>query len=119
MKNTINVSNDDIKVSTNKINYIHPERNKNDIITKDENAVSEQYIPRIKSDVLVSVFLKDSGAGKINVIKAVREITGLGLKDAKMIVDSAPALVVKDIELDEAEFIVAKLESNGAKVEIR
>ena len=65
------------------------------------------------------VELKSAGAKKINVIKVVREITGLGLKEAKALVDEAPSNVKEDIDKDEAEQIKAKLEEAGATVEFK
>lgn len=66
-----------------------------------------------------TVMLTDSGAKKIQVIKAVREITKLGLKEAKDVVDNLPSEVSKDIPKDEAEAIKAKLEAAGGKAEIK
>jgi large subunit ribosomal protein L7/L12 len=66
-----------------------------------------------------TVVLKDSGANKINVIKVVREITGLGLKEAKALVDEAPKPVKENIGKDEAEEIKKKLTEAGAGVELR
>ena len=66
-----------------------------------------------------TVILKDSGASKINVIKTVREITGLGLKEAKDLVDGAPKPVKENIGKDEAESIKKKLEEAGAGVELK
>ena len=66
-----------------------------------------------------SVILKDAGASKINVIKTVREITGLGLKEAKDLVDGAPKPVKENIGKDEAESIKKKLEEAGAGVELK
>src|SRR5216110_1968604 len=66
-----------------------------------------------------SVILKEAGASKINVIKTVREITGLGLKEAKDLVDSAPKPVKESIGKDEAESIKKKLEDAGASVEMK
>ena len=66
-----------------------------------------------------SVILVDSGAKKINVIKEVRAITGLGLKEAKAVVESAPKPVKEGVEKGEAEEIVKKLEAAGAKVELK
>ena len=63
--------------------------------------------------------LTSFGANKINVIKVVREITGLGLKEAKELVDGAPSTVKEGIEKAEAEEIKKKLEAAGAKVEIK
>ena len=65
------------------------------------------------------VVLVDAGAAKIGVIKVVRELTGLGLKEAKELVDGAPKSVKEAISKDEAESIKAKLEEAGAKVEIK
>jgi large subunit ribosomal protein L7/L12 len=65
------------------------------------------------------VVLADAGAKKINVIKVVRELTGLGLKEAKDLVDGAPKTVKENATKDEAAQIKAKLEAEGAKVEIK
>lgn len=65
------------------------------------------------------VFLADIGAKKINVIKAVRELTGLGLKDAKAVVDEAPGNVKEAIGKEEAEEMKEKLEEAGATVELK
>jgi len=67
----------------------------------------------------VSVIISSIGDKKIQVIKAVREITGLGLKEAKSLVDSAPKPVKEKIEKEEAEKIKAQLEEAGATVEIK
>lgn len=68
---------------------------------------------------VVSVILKGFGPNKIQVIKAVREITGLGLKEAKDLVDAAPKPVKEGIAPEEAEGIKAKLIEAGAEVEIK
>ncbi|MDN5325379.1 MAG: large subunit ribosomal protein [Moorella sp. (in: firmicutes)] len=65
------------------------------------------------------VILKDAGDKKINVIKVVREITALGLKEAKALVDEAPKPVKEKVSKEEAESIKAKLEEAGATVEIK
>ena len=65
-----------------------------------------------------TVTLKDIGANKINVIKAVREVTTLGLKEAKDLVESAPFAVKTDVAKDEAENVKKKLEEAGATVEV-
>ena len=65
------------------------------------------------------VILKSPGSGKIAVIKVVREITGLGLKEAKALVDEAPKPVKEGISEDEANAIKAKLEEAGAEIEIK
>ena len=66
-----------------------------------------------------TVVLTDVGANKINVIKAVREVTSLGLKEAKDLVDGAPKPVKEDVNKDEAATIKKKFEEAGAKVEIK
>jgi large subunit ribosomal protein L7/L12 len=66
-----------------------------------------------------SVVLTDVGANKINVIKAVREVTSLGLKEAKDLVDGAPKPVKEGVNKDEAASIKKKFEEAGAKVEIK
>ena len=65
------------------------------------------------------VILKETGANKIQVIKAVREATGLGLKEAKAVVDGAPAPVKEAVPAAEAEELKAKLEEAGATVELK
>jgi large subunit ribosomal protein L7/L12 len=65
------------------------------------------------------VILVEAGASKINVIKVVREITGLGLKDAKDLVDGAPKAVKEKASKTEADDIKKKLEDAGAKVEVK
>lgn len=67
----------------------------------------------------VSVILNEAGANKINVIKAVREVTPLGLKEAKDLVDGAPKPIKEGIGKEEAQQIKKKFEEAGAKVEIR
>jgi large subunit ribosomal protein L7/L12 len=66
-----------------------------------------------------SVVLLDAGANKIQVIKAVRELTSLGLKEAKDVVDGAPKPVKEGVSKDEANAAKAKLEEAGAKVEVK
>ena len=65
------------------------------------------------------VILKDAGASKLNVIKVVREITGLGLKDAKDLVDNCPKTLKEAVAKEEAEQIVAKLKEAGAEAEMK
>ena len=65
------------------------------------------------------VVLKDHGANKIGVIKVVREITGLGLKEAKELVDGAPKTVKEGVSKDEAEEMKKKIEEAGAVVELK
>jgi len=66
-----------------------------------------------------TVILKDAGAKKIQVIKVVREVTGLGLKEAKDMVDGAPQTVKAGVTKDEAAQMKAKLEEQGAVIEIK
>jgi len=65
------------------------------------------------------VILSNAGASKINVIKIVREITGLGLKEAKDLVDNAPKAIKEKVSKEEAEATKAKLEEAGAAVEVK
>lgn len=66
-----------------------------------------------------TVMLLEAGEKKVNVIKAVRELTGLGLKEAKAVVDGAPGVVKEDVSKDEADAAVKMLEDAGAKVELK
>ncbi|HEY8655987.1 MAG TPA: 50S ribosomal protein L7/L12 [Candidatus Limnocylindria bacterium] len=66
-----------------------------------------------------TVILKEAGASKINVIKTVREITGLGLKEAKDLVDGAPKPIKENVGKDEAEAVKKKLEDAGATTELK
>ena len=65
------------------------------------------------------VVLADAGASKLNVIKVVRGITGLGLKEAKALVDGAPGTIKEAVAKEEAEKMKAELEEAGAKVELK
>ena len=67
----------------------------------------------------VNVILASAGANKIPVLKLVREITGLGLKEAKDLVDGAPKAIKEGVKVEEANQIKAQLEEAGAKVEIK
>ena len=75
--------------------------------------------PAAEEKTEFDVLLKDAGGKKIQVIKVVREITGLGLKEAKDMVDGAPQTVKSGVSKDEAAGIKAKLEEQGATVEVK
>jgi large subunit ribosomal protein L7/L12 len=75
--------------------------------------------PAVEEKTEFDVLLKDAGAKKIQVIKVVRELTGLGLKEAKDLVDGAPQTVKTGISKDEAAAVKAKLEEQGAVVEVK
>ncbi|MGG1313114.1 MULTISPECIES: 50S ribosomal protein L7/L12 [Cohnella] len=75
--------------------------------------------PEAAEQTEFDVVLVDAGASKINVIKVVREITGLGLKEAKDVVDNAPKALKEKVSKEEADAIKAKLEEAGAKVEVK
>ncbi len=75
--------------------------------------------PAVEEKTEFTVVLKNGGASKINVIKVVREVTGLGLKDAKDMVDGAPKEVKAGVPKAEAEDIAKKLKEAGAEVEIK
>lgn len=65
------------------------------------------------------VILADAGSAKLNVVKVVKEATGLGLKEAKELVDGAPKAIKEGVSKDDAEALKAKLEEAGAKVEVK
>lgn len=65
------------------------------------------------------VFMTSAGAGKLNVVKEVKNLLGLGLKDAKDLVDAAPSMVKEGCTKDEAESIKATLEAAGASIELK
>ncbi|MBI2908388.1 MAG: 50S ribosomal protein L7/L12 [Chloroflexi bacterium] len=75
--------------------------------------------PPAEEQTEFAVILKEVGANKINVIKAVREVTTLGLKDAKDLVEAAPKAVKEAVSKEEAAAVKAKLEAAGATVEIK
>ncbi len=75
--------------------------------------------PAAEEQTEFTVVLKEAGAKKIQVIKVVREITGLGLKEAKDLVDGAPQSVKAGVSKDEAATIKAKLEEQGAAVDVK
>jgi large subunit ribosomal protein L7/L12 len=75
--------------------------------------------PAAEEKTEFTVILKDAGAKKIQVIKAVREVTSLGLKEAKDLVDGAPGTVKEAVTKDEAQTIKKKLEEQGATVELK
>ena len=75
--------------------------------------------PAAEEQTEFDVVLKDAGPKKIQVIKVVRELTGLGLKEAKDMVDGAPQTVKAGVSKDEAASIKAKLEEQGAGVEVK
>ena len=75
--------------------------------------------PAAEEKTEFDVVLKSAGANKINVIKVVKEITGLGLKEAKALVDEAPKTVKEGASKDDAESIKTKLTEAGAEVELK
>jgi large subunit ribosomal protein L7/L12 len=75
--------------------------------------------PVVEEKTEFDVILKAAGDKKINVIKAVREVTSLGLKEAKDLVESAPATVKEGVSKDEAESVKKKFEEAGATIEIK
>jgi len=75
--------------------------------------------PAVEEQTEFAVNLKEAGAKKIQVIKVVRELTGLGLKEAKDLVDGAPGTVKAGVSKDEANAMKAKLEEQGAVVEVK
>ena len=75
--------------------------------------------PAVEEKTEFDVILKAAGASKLNVIKVVRELTGLGLKDAKDLVEAAPKTVKEAVAKDEAEKIAEQLKAAGAEVEVK
>ncbi len=75
--------------------------------------------PAAEEKTEFDVVLKSAGASKLNVIKVVRELTGLGLKDAKDLVEAAPKTLKEGVAKDEADKIAEQLKAAGAEVEIK
>ncbi|ABM44614.1 50S ribosomal protein L7/L12 [Bartonella bacilliformis] len=82
-------------------------------------AVGSAAAPAAEEKTEFDVVLVDGGAQKINVIKEVRALTGLGLKEAKDLVEGAPKPIKEGVSKDEAEKIKAQLEAAGAKIELK
>jgi large subunit ribosomal protein L7/L12 len=82
-------------------------------------AAAEGKAPAVEEKTAFDVILKDGGANKIQVIKAVRAETSLGLKEAKDLVEGAPKAVKEGVSKEDAEKIKKSLEAAGAKVEIK
>ena len=82
-------------------------------------AVGGAAAPAAEEKTEFDVILADAGASKLGVIKVVREITGLGLKEAKDLVDGAPKTLKEGVSKEEADKLKADLEAAGAKVEIK
>ena len=82
-------------------------------------AVGGAAAPAAEEKTEFDVVLKNAGAQKLGVIKVVREITGLGLKDAKDLVEAAPKAIKEGVSKDEAEKIKADLVAAGAEVEVK
>lgn len=82
-------------------------------------APSAAAAPAAEEQTEFNVMLLEAGANKVNVIKAVRELTGLGLKEAKDVVDGAPKAVKEAVSKADAEAAKKKLEEAGAKVELK
>ena len=83
------------------------------------HAAAGAAAPAAEAKSEFDVVLSDVGANKIKVIKVVREITGLGLKEAKELVDGAPKNLKEGVSKDEAEKIAAELKEAGAEVEVK
>src|SRR5689334_10528362 len=82
-------------------------------------AAATEAAPVVEEKTEFDAILTDVGANKINVIKVVRELTGLGLKEAKAVVDEAPKPIKEAVSKEEAEKIAAKMAEVGAKVTIK
>ena len=86
-------------------------------VTAVSSAAAE--VPEVEEKTEFDVILKEVGAEKIKVIKVVRELTGLGLKEAKDLVDSAPKTVKENVSKEEAAAAAAKFKDVGATVEVK
>ncbi|MBQ8371666.1 MAG: 50S ribosomal protein L7/L12 [Clostridia bacterium] len=75
--------------------------------------------PAAEEKTEFDVILKNAGASKLNVIKVVRELTGLGLKDAKDLVEAAPKAIKEAVSKDEADKVAEQLKAAGAEVEVK
>ena len=82
-------------------------------------AAAGDAAPAAEEKTEFDVVLTNAGASKVKVIKVVRELTGLGLKEAKAVVDEAPKTIKEAVSKEEAEAIKAKLEAEGASVELK
>ncbi len=82
-------------------------------------AAAAPAAPAVEEKTQFDVYIKDAGPKKIQVIKVVRELTNLGLKEAKDLVESAPAKLLEGVSKEQAEAAKAKLEEAGAVVEIK
>jgi large subunit ribosomal protein L7/L12 len=82
-------------------------------------AAAESAAPAVEEKTEFDAILTDVGSNKINVIKVVRELTGLGLKEAKAVVDEAPKAIKEGVSKEEADQIAAKLAEVGAKVTVK
>jgi large subunit ribosomal protein L7/L12 len=91
----------------------------NELVKAFEEAAPAAAAPVVEEKTEFDVILTGAGAQKIQVIKVVREVTGLGLKEAKDVVDSAPKAVKEGISKADAEALKAKLEGVGAAVEVK
>ena len=82
-------------------------------------AVGGAAAPEVEEKTEFDVILKGAGSSKLGVIKVVREITGLGLKDAKDLVESAPKAIKEGVSKDEADAVAKQLTDAGAEVEVK
>ena len=82
-------------------------------------AVAGAAAPAAEEKTEFDVVLKNAGASKLNVIKVVREITGLGLKDAKDLVEGAPKTIKEGVSKEDADKIAEQLKAAGAEVEVK
>ena len=89
------------------------------IYVKDDVAVTDLPAEEVEEKTEFDVELTEIGPNKVKVIKVVREATGLGLKEAKEVVDNAPKIVKEQVSKAEADELKAKLEEQGAKVTLK
>lgn len=82
-------------------------------------AAGEDEAPKEVEKTEFDVILKNAGGAKLKVVKLVKELTGLGLKEAKAVVDGAPGVIKEGVSKDEAEALKKQLEEEGAEVELK
>ena len=88
-------------------------------ILKDEYGIEPAAGPAVEEKTSFDVVLKNAGAEKLKVVKLVKELTGLGLKEAKELVDGAPSNLKEGVAKADAEALKAQLEEVGAEVELK
>lgn len=90
-----------------------------DVSAAVQTIISKDPIPQVVKKTEFDVELTEFGTQKVKVIKAIREVTGLGLREAKEFVEAAPKIIKEGVSIEEAEALKAKFEELGAKVTLK